>query len=255
MFINKYLSIVNTFVVIFVLLSSMDLHAHCPEKFIETTSKTFGMRICIGDQIEKQYINHAEIVLKKLLDYNSDSKPDNALVLDELISNDALFLLVNSEEQLEFFESSVDDFENFTVVFTDEMILIDDDQFDATIEEALHLITSIGYANVYPEIFGEFKGSKVSKFLDNARGGYFEDIPQKYPNHAYFTYYDATCDYSCQITEFIYWTITTLRNQQSLDWRDEEIESEWRPETPEKLELLDPDLVDFISNPKYKILY
>ncbi len=56
MFINKYLSIINTFVVIFVLLSSMDLHAHCPEKFIETTSKTFGMKICIGDQIEKQYI-------------------------------------------------------------------------------------------------------------------------------------------------------------------------------------------------------
>ena len=46
-----------------------------------------------------------------------------------------------------------------------------------------------------------------------------------------------------------------IRNQQNLDWRDEEIESEWRPETPEKLELLDPDLVDFISNPKYKILY
>lgn len=49
-----------------------------------------------------------------------------------------------------------------TVVFEDEMDINGRAGWDPTIEEALHLITGYGYAEVYPEAFGEFPGSALS---------------------------------------------------------------------------------------------
>ena len=51
----------------------------------------------------------------------------------------------------------------------------------AYLEEILHLVTDCGYANAYPEIFGEYKGTKIALAMDKARGGYFEKIPKRYP--------------------------------------------------------------------------
>ena len=49
--------------------------------------------------------------------------------------------------------------EHFLSVFTKEMNLNSKD-WDPTIEEALHLITHMGYAQAYPNIFGQNKNSK-----------------------------------------------------------------------------------------------
>ena len=38
--------------------------------------------------------------------------------------------------------------------------------FDAAYEEILHLITSAGYANAYPEIFGEKPGTAITIAMD-----------------------------------------------------------------------------------------
>ena len=45
--------------------------------------------------------------------------------------------------------------------------------FDAAYEEILHLITSAGYANAYPEIFGEKPGTAITIAMDQARDGSF----------------------------------------------------------------------------------
>ena len=45
-------------------------------------------------------------------------------------------------------------------------------RFDATLEEVLHLITHEGYANTYPETFGEKPGTELAECLDRARGGH-----------------------------------------------------------------------------------
>ena len=45
--------------------------------------------------------------------------------------------------------------------------------------------------------------------MDTARGGYYENVPQQYPENAWFTYYDQTADYGTQITEYVYWATTT----------------------------------------------
>tara|TARA_B100000965_G_C19514230_1_gene723375 strand:+ start:195 stop:953 length:759 start_codon:yes stop_codon:yes gene_type:complete len=237
------------------LIFSSKAYSFCPKNFKSTENATFGVKICSSKKVAGQYHRHAEKVMRSLLDYDKDGKPDNKKVHENLIKNRAIFMIFGSEFELELYEDQFEDFSSFTVVFTDEMVLNNLDIFDATIEEALHLVTAEGYSKAYPKLFGEFKGSKIALFLDEARGGYFFDVPREYPEEAYFTYTDYTCDYSCQITEFLYWAITTLRGQQGSFQRDKEIEEEWKPETKRKLELTAPELVRFLSKKEFRIFY
>ena len=243
-------------ILVFVLCAFPTLAStNCPAPFISSTSNTFGLVVCGSSSILSRYHAHAEKVLRNLIDYDHNLVPDNKKVLKEMLSNNAVFLVLSREEELELYERISDDHLRFTVVYEEEMVLSDAKEFDATVEEALHLVTAEGYSKVYPTHFGEFKGSEISTFLDKARGGFFEDVPMEYPSDAFFTYYDKTCDYGCQITEFLYWSITTLRGQQRFNWRDFEIEHEWRPESKEKLKAIAPDLVRFLLRSEFEILY
>jgi len=247
------LSIIFTFLVSLIFFSPA--YSYCPKSFKLSKDKTFGVIICSSKKISDEYHKHAEKVMRSLLDYDKNGQPDNKKVLRSLVKNYATFMVLSSESDLDFYEDQQGDFSSFTVVFADEMVLNKSNRFDATIEEALHLVTAEGYSKAYPKFFGEFKGSKISFFLDKARGGHFWKVPMQYPEDAYFTYFDHTCDYRCQITEFLYWTITTLRGQQSSFDRGREIEEEWRPETKKKLLNRAPDLVEFISKKEFRIFY
>ncbi len=76
--------------------------------------------------------------------------------------------------------------------------------------------------------FGEYKGSETADAMDKARGGYFREVPVKYPDSAWFTYYDKTCDYSSMITEYIYWALTSILGAQNFSGRFDEIKEEWK---------------------------
>ncbi|OLQ81830.1 hypothetical protein BIT28_23420 [Photobacterium proteolyticum] len=112
------------------------------------------------------------------------------------------------------------------------------DKRDPSYEEILHLITHVGYAQVHPSTFSEdenynsLSGSGVGRANDLARddvaknltsanqcvtdtvttpfGNFVEyDCNWDYSAHpnAWYTYTDPTCDYSCMVTEYTYWTI------------------------------------------------
>ena len=242
------------FFVILVPLANV-VSANCPAPFKTSSANTFGVVICSSPHISTRHALHAQKILRNLIDYNGDFVPDNKKVLKKLLSNNAVFLVLSHGQELSLYEESLMEHPSFTVVYEEEMVLDEVTEFDATIEEALHLITAEGYGKVYPAELGEFNGSSISTFLDDARGGYFKNVPNRYPSKAYFTYYDNTCDYGCQITEFLYWTISTLRGQQRFDWRDSEIEEEWRPETREKLQDIAPELVEFLSKKEFAIFF
>ena len=120
----------------------------------------------------------------------------------------------------------------------------------AYLEEILHLVTQVGYANAYPEVFGEFKGSRISQAMDIARGGYFETVPEIYPKSSWYHYYDKSCDYACMITEYFYWSLTSLLGAQIN--RYDEISEEWELNTPNKM-TKDKLIMELFKDKKYQI--
>ena len=271
------------YVVFFLLIFSVKpAISKCPNIKDIKIVKSFGVEICAMPNVADKYLNHAKKIMDKLVDYNNDGEVDNQKVIDKIISTGSVFAVFrNSKDERNFekyfypdevieeikdimeqngwdFESDEDKinalfepkYGTFLSVFTKEMSFNIKD-WDPTIEEALHLITHMGYAQAYPNIFGQKKNSKIAKLMDEARGGYFEKAQLRYPSDAYYTYDDVTCTYSCQITEFTYWAITSLRGQQAD--RGKEISDEWQLNTPEKIRSKAPNLEKLLTKDEYKI--
>jgi hypothetical protein len=215
----------------------------------------YGVKI-IGTEITpRKDIEKASRILKQWLDNNGDEKPDNSLVVDELIKNNAIIAIGKTENDLEnSFDELIDILEDSDVDidnFERSLIgLISDEPNIAYLEEILHLVTQVGYANAYPEVFGEFKGSRISKAMDIARGGFFEITPKAYPENSWYHYYDRSCEYSCMITEYFYWSLTSLLGAQIN--RYDEISDEWKLNTPKKMER-DKLIMELLQDKKYQI--
>ena len=217
--------------------------------------KVYGVKI-IGTEITPHKdIKKAAKILKQWLDNNGDDKPDNSLVVDELIKNNAILAMGKTENDLENSldnlidileerDVDIDDFERSLIG------LISDEPNIAYLEEILHLVTQVGYAKAYPEVFGEFKGSRISEAMDIARGGFFKVNPKVYPANSWYHYYDKSCDYSCMITEYFYWSITSLLGAQIN--RYDEISEEWELNTPKKMER-DKLMMELLQDKKYQI--
>ena len=215
----------------------------------------YGVKI-IGTEITpRKDIEKASRILKQWLDNNGDEKPDNSLVVDELIKNNAIIAIGKTENDLEnSFDELIDILEDSDVDidnFERSLIgLISDEPNIAYLEEILHLVTQVGYAYAYPEVFGEFKGSRISKAMDIARGGFFEITPKAYPENSWYHYYDRSCEYSCMITEYFYWSLTSLLGAQIN--RYDEISDEWELNTPKKMER-DKLIMELLQDKKYQI--
>ena len=224
-------------------------------EFFPIKIEVYGVKIIGTEATPRKDIKKAAKVLKQWLDNNGDNKPDNSLVVDELIKNNAILAMGKTENDLEnsfdnlidFLEESDVDVDNFERSLIG---LISDEPNIAYMEEILHLVTQVGYANAYPEVFGEFKGSRISKAMDIARGGFFKITPKAYPDNSWYHYYDKSCDYSCMITEYFYWSLTSLLGAQIN--RYDEISEEWELNTPKKMER-DKLMMELLQDKKYQI--
>ena len=271
------------FLLIFAVKPAM---SQCPNMKDIKIAKSFGIEICAMPKVDDKYLIHAKKVMDKLIDYNNDGLVDNQKVIDEIIRTGSAFAIFRSEREVYKFENAFyseevmeemdkitrqngldfdsdededkiealleQNFGTFLAVFTEEMNLNSRGKtWDPTIEEALHLITHMGYAQAFPNVFGQNKHSEIAKLMDEARGGYFEKAQRRYPSTAYYTYDDDSCTYACQITEFTYWAITSLRGQQAN--RGNEISDEWQLYTPEKIRNVAPKLEKLLTKEEYKI--
>ena len=224
----------------------------------------FGVEILSTEETNDLKINHAANVLAQYLDNDADGTPDNPKVINALIEHNAtlvMFKTYDSKKYKQFFGSS-----NWpdgqTTVKRALQDLYDDEThpggaekgiFDASLEEVLHLITFGGYSNAYPNVFGTQKGSEISKAVDIARGGYFSAIPEKYPENAWYTYDDQTCEYGCQIHEYLYWAITSVLGAQEFLGRLDHIQHEWRLNTHKKVRETDKAFYTLYMNDEYKL--
>ena len=202
---------------------------------------------------------HAANVMAEYLDNDADGVPDSALVVQAMQANNATLIMTIDFAELDeiFSEIGVDGIP--------EGVLQDqnaaetrpggaaDGVFDASFEEVLHLITHAGYAYAYPDAFGESAGTSLANAMDKARGGRFMQIPDPYPEGAWYTYDDQTCDYGCMAAEYIYWGLTSLLGAQEFPGRLEQIDNEWRLNTPELFEEHDPDLFALLTDPEYAL--
>lgn len=211
----------------------------------------FGIPIYAVSKVDDLRLLHAANLMAQYLDNNEDGEVDNPLVLSAMLSANAFMVMWKKEYDLNIEPPSNAEGQDLG----NDEIIIDwhtnghIGQFDAALEEVLHIITHAGYGNAYPTIFGEQAGSSLSNAMDVARGGQFTSIPNNYPEEAWYHYDDATCEYNCMVTEYMYWALTSLLGAQ--ENRANEINNEWELNTPELLEESDQLILNLLTNPQY----
>ncbi len=221
------------------------------KSFFPKQVDVFGVKILALERTPDKSINKAKSILSQWLDNDNDGNADNQLVVDSLVKNNCAMAMGKSIRKVD----SVLDKKLIKQGISQEQTegifaLASKEPNIAYLEEILHLVTDCGYAKAYPEIFGEYKGTKIALAMDKARGGYFEKIPKKYPKGAWYTYDDRSCDYSCMVTEYFYWSLTSYLGAHKN--RYEEISEEWKLNSKEKMKK-DELMVKLITNPEYKI--
>ena len=246
----------------------------------------FGVNIFATKDTPDSKVRHASNVLAQYLDNNADGTPDNPAVVNAMTQVNASIIMVAWENDMETVFKGVP--ERFHEMIDRGRLRVQDlygeetdppkaeGRFDASLEEILHLITSVGYAQTYPDVFGEEPGSTIARYMDNARGGHFEerrdsdcddDEPNRswqegqcalppngeYPEDAWYTYLDPTCSYGCMVTEYFYWALTALVGAQSGNQRCNDISDEWVLCTNKQVKSRDPDIYTLLTDSQYAL--
>ncbi len=244
-------------------LKILPLGEDAPEGFarvFKTQVCVFGIRVYATAETPDEKVRHASNVLAQYLDNDEDGVPDNPDVVARMRRNRAAIIMFATERDWGNTELETHIPERILRAMSLQDLYAEEThldgaaegRFDAALEETLHLITSAGYADVYPAVFGERPHTTVAKAMDIARGGHFRQVPRSYPENAWFTYYDETCDYGCQITEYIYWALTSLLGGQNFNGRADEIADEWRLNTPKLVRERDSRIYALLTNSEYK---
>ncbi|MDH7447903.1 hypothetical protein [Aquimarina sp. 2201CG14-23] len=215
--------------------------------------EVFDIPIYAVAAVEDVKLLHAANVMAQYLDNDEDGVIDNQAVVTAMKNNNAFLFLWKNESDLETLEppsnAEGQDLGNDETIpgwHTNGHT----GRFDAALEEVLHIITHTGYASAYPEVFGEHVGTDLANAMDIARGGQFTTIPNPYPDEAWYTYDDTTCDYNCMTTEYIYWSLTSMLGAQ--ENRLNEINQEWRLNTRTLVENTDTAVYALLTDTQYK---
>ncbi len=239
------------------------LSADVPDALARLFSKqvdVFGIQVLATTDTPDDKVQHAANVMAQYLDNDADGVPDNPRVIQSMLKNKATLVMFATARDS---ERAMEDLDRNRTDQLDSMILQDlygeetrpggasRGEFDVSYEEVLHLITHAGYAFAYPQVFGERPGTKLADAMDKARGGRFLKIPDEYPKTAWYTYFDETCDYGCQATEYIYWGLTSLLGAQDIPGRADDISDEWRLNTPDAFKKGDPLLYELLTDQRY----
>ena len=151
-------------------------------KYFCKKTDVFGIKVYATENVDNDKILHAASILAEYLDNDEDGIIDNQRIVDKLIEKKAWILMAEDESESRAAIRFPIGNRFFLELYEDEVSIINGSpRFDASLEEILHLITQYGYAEVYPNKFGENKNSEIAKAMDEARGGYFKNVPNSYP--------------------------------------------------------------------------
>ncbi len=109
-----------------------------------------------------------------------------------------------------------------------------------------------GYAHAWPEVFGREAGSELAVAMDQARGGHYLEVPNDYPDNAWFTCDEDGIDYSHLLSRYFYWSVMTMLD--GLSHCDPTInEFEWSVPSAEILLLQDSRISSLLLDQQYHI--
>jgi len=211
--------------------------------------EVFGLHIYATNTTGDDKLLHAANILAEYIDNDEDGIPDNPKIMKALIEGKGAIVMSKTEAEI-----TTGPRPRGQGLYDQETIpnARAQGRFDASLEEILHMVSDVGWAGAYPEVFGRVPGTGISNALDKARGGRFIEVPEHYPEDAWFSYDDKTCDYDCQNSEYIYWVLTSILGAQDFPGRYQDIKNEWRLNTKEKVKKGDPAAFALFTDPKYK---
>jgi len=223
--------------------------------------EVFGLYVVAPSSAPEEYVTHSANVLAQYIDNDADGLPDDSAVLEHLQRENVLVPVweMSTREQFNQARRRTECEDGVTLVAS---MYYDEDQWaiggiestgkwDTNLEEIWHIV-SIGWYATYPEFFGDepSKQSKLVDAMDFARGGRFFAVPDKYPDNAWYSYYDDTCDYGCQLHEYFYWI--TMANIDALDSaltsKCAESSDEWSICNRAELEIIDVLAFGLLNN-------
>jgi hypothetical protein len=225
------------------------------DTFFPKYINVFGVSIRGTSTTPNAKMLHAAHVMAEYLDNDADGAADDPNVVEKMRAHNATLVMTIDRDELDDFPFANLPAGEFQDLNAAETLPngVAQNRFDATLEEVLHLISHVGYANAYPDVFGETAGTRLADAMDLARGGRFETIPTPYPAAAWYSYDDHTCEYNCMITEYFYWALTTKLGAQDFPGRAEEIGHEWRPNTAELLAQRDPAIFELLGGDNFNL--
>ena len=207
--------------------------------------------------VSDEKVLHAASVAAELLDNDEDGFVDDPIIESSLSTTLAVMPIFNSENSI-LIDQFFDHYDGCAgaILFRGE---IDPSQpghwgDDATVEEVLHTINHVGHVNIYPSTFElSPNSSTLTEAMDIARGGQFLNVPNSYPNEAWYHYDDWTCDYECQAIEYLYWSIVTHMGILDDPQTCSGIYNEWEPCSPELFENTDILMHSLITDIDYNL--
>ena len=264
-------------------------------------SSSFGVNIFATSGVADTKILHAANVIAEYLDNDLDGVPDNLDVTNALVGNEASLIMTSGELKsigMDYGREGVSgiDFSKLSGYHAIQDLMGTETnptgvgEFDATLEETLHLLTDYGWSEVYPSVFGTLSGSAAANYMDSGRGGHFEwcrthRMPDgtimngsihgadmsclewgavynpysfvngkangAYPSGSWYHYADQNCDYSCQVSEYLHLGVTTVLGAQT--GRRSALSGEWEFVTPTGLKSGDPNFYNLITDVQYKL--
>ena len=261
---------------------------------IDKKITVFGIKVFALNGVTSRDLKLVANVLAQWIDNDEDGTPDNPAVLAEIVKHNSRMILGvtfdqigpwhnNSQRMLKDVHAPTYGLDVTSINHNWYGLPLSNysqDHYrtdglsppDAATEETFHLITDIGYANVYPSVFwhGEPDHDNASEALrsyiakhgeeqknaslltvamDNARGGHFERPPKQYPDNAWYTRSD-NCGYKCFVGEYIHWGMISLLGYN--ETRGENIQSQWQITNVDSLRKRDPALYGLLTNPEYR---
>jgi len=237
----------------------------CLNKTMDVFIDVFGIWIISTKSAPENYVLHTANILAEFIDNDLDGIADDANVLKHLVENNYVVPVWTSSIREEFWKQSQGTYCEDNIGMAASMYF-DEDQWalggiketgiwDTNLEEVWHVI-SYGWYQSYPQSFGnQDDTSRLREAMDMARGGEFYEIPNKYPEDAWYKYYDATCDYNCQVSEYFYWALMSNIGalEPALTNKCERSKHEWNICTKSDLQKIDKSVYDLMNDPDFQL--